>query len=235
MKTSTKNASKHTSNTSYLWLTFIAITLFSYITFAQSLKTNLSESTIDGVKLASSTQYDDGSTQAELKAYSTGSRFKKVFGLVTVKVYHAELLLAKPENLKKEDDQTLNSLKSSGPLQLRLIMLRDLKGQQISDSFKEALSAYNINEDQYATELKEIFKEISEIKEFKTGQIFSIAANWSSQKATLLVQKPDGKILKYSGDENFANQLFQIWFGKTQDNKKIDPKLVDLKKELLKI
>jgi len=218
-----------------LFVAFMTATLFSYFTFAQSLKTNLSENKVEDFKLAATSQYDDGQNKADLKAFSTGTRFKKVFGLVTVKVYHAEFLAAKPENLKKEDDQTMDSLKAAGPIQLRLIMLRDLKGKQISDSFKDALLAHDITEEKYATELKDIFKEIGEIKEFKKGEVFSLAAQWNDKKATLLIQKPDNKVIKFTGDELFANQLFQIWFGKTQDNKKVDPKLVDLKKELLKI
>lgn len=214
---------------------FILTSLFSYCTFAQNIKTNISQQKYEEFKLAASTQYDDGTTKADLKAFSTGIRKKKAFGLVTVKVYHAELLLAKAENIKKEEDLALESLKAAGPIHLRLTMLRDLTGKQISDSFKEVLQAFDLKEENYSQELKDIFKEISGITEFKKGEVFSLAANWTDKKATLLIQKPDQQIIKISGSDVFATQLFQIWFGKPVDAKKIDPKLVDLKKELLKI
>jgi len=215
-------------------LIFILTILFSFCTFAQNLKTTLSQKQIEDFKLAASTQYDDGANKSELKAYSSGLRKKKAFGLVTVKVYIAELLLAKPENFIAHEDQALASLKSAGPVQLRLTMLRDLTGKQISDSFQDALLPYDLKEENYSKELKELFKIISGINTFKTGEVFSLAVSWTESKATMLIQKPDEKIIKISGDSLFATQLFQIWFGKPADPKKVEDKLIDLKKDLLK-
>lgn len=212
-----------------LRIVFSIALLFSSTLFAQTLTPTLGEKKYDIYQLATSSNLTDGAASADLKAVSHGVRKKKAYGLITVSVYYAEFLAAKPEALIKADDQIVNSLKAAGPVQLRLTMLRDLTGKQISDSFKDALAANDIQEKNYSTELKSVFEEINSMKKFKEGETFSIASSWKDNQSTLFLQKPDNSIKKISGDAQFASQMFQIWFGKP-----VDDKLALLKKELLK-
>ena len=210
-------------------LIFLWSFLFSLTSFAQSLTTTLGAKKYDEFPLAVSSQLVDGST-TDLKAASHGLRQKKVFALVIVKVYYAELLAAKPEALVKDDEHILDSLKTAGPVQLRLTLLRDLGGKKISESFAEALEANGLNEKDYSSELKQVLEQISQIKEFKKGDVFSIVGTWKDKTETLYLQKPDGTVSRISGEtSNFVDQIFKIWFGKP-----VDEKLASLKKELMK-
>ena len=196
---------------------------------AESLTTLVGDLKYESHALAKSSKYNDGTVTADLKLVSHGARQKKAFGLVTVKVYYAELLLAKPEAFSKEDGKIVNSLEQAGPIQLRLTMLRDIKGQQITDSFKDALAANDITADKYSAELKNVLQEIDNVIAFKTGEVFSIAAQFKGNSGVMMLQKPDGRVKKISGNSQFIKDMFQIWFGKP-----VDDKLALLKKDLLK-
>jgi hypothetical protein len=201
--------------------------ILSTITYAQTLTTSVGETKFENFLLATTSELKVESATTQLKAISHGTRKKKVFGLVPVKVYSAQLLAAKPEALVKSEDQALNSLKSAGPVQLRLTMLRDLSGKQITESFSDALKANSVAVD--TSDMKSVLDAISGISEFKKGQTFSIVGTNKADQGILYLQKPDGEIVTVTGSTQLPEQMFSIWFGKP-----VDDKLADLKKELLK-
>lgn len=211
-----------------LKLTLIAFTLsFSQICFSQTLTTLVGDNQFENFNLANSSELKVDNTTTQLKSVSHGIRKKKVFGLVPVKVYSAQLLAAKPEALIKSEDQALTSLKAAGPIQLRLTMLRDLSGKQIKESFSDALKVNSVAID--STDMKNVLDAIAGISEFKKGQSFSIVGSQQAEKGILYLQKPDGEIVTITGSAGLPEQMFSIWFGKP-----VDDKLADLKKELLK-
>ncbi|MFN3455170.1 MAG: hypothetical protein ACK41T_09450 [Pseudobdellovibrio sp.] len=208
------------------------ITVCTFINFnlqAQTLTAELGDKKLENYALANKSIYKDSGVTAELKPTSHGIRQIKAFGLLPVKVYSAQLLAAKPENLIKDDSKIIDSFANAGPVQLRLTMLRDLKGQQISESFIKALETNGITEQNYSDQLKTVMSEISSIKEFKKGEVFSIATTFTADNGTMLLQKPDSSIKKITGNPEFIKNMFLIWFGKP-----VDDKLASLKKELLK-
>jgi hypothetical protein len=208
---------------------FFSILLLAFSMNAQTLTSKPSETTFEGVKLSDSISFADGAITADLKSVSHGLRKKTKFGLITVSVYVAEFFAADATKLQKTSDGILASLKAAGPVQLRLTVSRDLTGEQISDSFAEALKANDIDSTKTSKELTDVLSEIKEIKKFKKGEVFSLTSYWKDNTATLLIQKPDQTIQKISGPEKFATDLFSIWFGTPADTK-----LEDLKKTLLK-
>lgn len=194
---------------------------------AQTLTTTVGDKKFETYALASGAELKADNTTSSLKPVSQGIRKKKVFALVPVKVYYAELLAAKPEALVKTDAEVLTSLKAAGPVQLRLTMLRDLPAKKISDSFVDALKANDVAVD--SGDMKTVLSHISSMSEFKQGEIFSIVGSTAGDKGSLYLQKPNGEIITVTGSAKLPEQMFSIWFGKP-----VDDKLADLKKELLK-
>lgn len=205
----------------------IAVTAFSLALSAQTLTTTVGDKKYDSYSLASSADLKIDKDTMNLKSVSHGIRKKKVFALLPVKVYYAEFLAAKPEALIKSDSEILGSLKAAGPVQLRLTMLRDLPAKKISDSFVDALKANDVATD--SGDMKTVLGHISEMSEFKQGEIFSIVGHTKDDKGFLYLQKPNGEITTVTGSGKLVEQMFSIWFGKP-----VDDKLADLKKELLK-
>jgi hypothetical protein len=216
-------------NAKQLTLTIFASLFLSLNLNAQSLTATPSDKTFEDVKLTDSVLLDDNGSKTSLKNVSHGLRKVKKFGLVTVSVYVMELFAKNPAQLVKTNDGILGSLKSAGPVQLRLTLARDLKGSQISDSFKEALKANDIDTANTTAELTSVLAAVNEITKFKKGEVFSLTAEWKDATATLFIQRPDQSIQKITGPEKFITDLFSIWFGKP-----VDDKMEDLKKTLLK-
>lgn len=208
----------------------IFVSLFiSTCAFAQSLTSTASEKSFEDVKMTDSVLLEDGGAKANLKSVSYGLRKVKKFGLVSVSVYVIEFFAKDSSKLVKSNEGILNSLKAAGPVQLKLTLARDLKGPQISDSFKDALKANDIDVDKTSKELTAVLTAVNEISKFKKGEIFSLTADWKDNVATLYIQRPDLSIQKITGPEKFITDLFSIWFGKP-----VDEKMDDLKKNLLK-
>lgn len=207
-----------------LIISFFVLSI-SLISSAQTLTTNMSDKKYESYSLAASSELKVDGTSTSLKAVSHGIRKKKLFALLPVKVYYAEFLAAKPEALIKTESEILGSLKASGPVQLRLTMLRDLPAKKISDSFVEALKANNVSVD--TGEMATVMGHISSMPEFKQGEIFSIVGQTLGDKGFLFLQKPTGKIITVKGSVSIVEKMFSIWFGKP-----VDDKLAELKKEL---
>lgn len=207
----------------------LASLVFSVSTPAQTLKATPSDIIFEDVVLTNSITLDENATQTTLGKVSYGLRKVKKYGLITVSVYVIEFFAKDSTKLNKTNDGILNSLKSAGPIQLRLTVARDLKGSQISDSFSEALKVNGVDTANTTPELTAVLKAINEITKFKKGEVFSLTAQWKDNNATLLIQKPDQSIQKITGPDKFVIDLFSIWFGKSADEK-----LEDLKKTLLK-
>ncbi len=211
-----------------IFCAFLSALLVTMTTHAASIKSTASEKKFEEVTLTQTTHLEDGGTTTNLSTVSHGLRKKKVFGLVNVSVYVAEFLAAQPTRLAKTEENFINSFADAQPVQLKLTMVRDLKGSDISKAFQESLEANKITSEKMAPELKEILDEGKAIPEFKNKDVFSLIATFKDGKATLHVQKPDGSIKSWTGSTIFVNQIFSIWFGTPSD-----PKLGDLKKTLM--
>lgn len=214
-------------NIFYALLSLIFLPLFS---FGLSLQTTLSDKKVEEITLTQSIKLIETNTSYQMDQYSYGLRKKKVYGLVTVKVYLAELFVKNAKSLTADESTFLSQLEASGPIQLRLTMVRDLKGSDIYNAFVDSLEANGIEIKNANNELQTVLEEVKNYEKFKNKEVFSLTISWDGAgKATLHIQKPDGTIKSITGDKIFAQQLLSIWFGKASD-----PKLEDLKKELIK-
>lgn len=193
---------------------------------AVAIKTEATTEKFEDVTLIQKATLEIDTTKQELNKVSHGLRKKAVFGLVPVRVYVLELLATNASKLDKTEDGFLKSLPASGPVMLHITFLRDLPGTKISDAFKEGLESNGIKT--LTPELEKVLKEISEIKEFKKNESFSIAVNWKDKEATVYMQQTGGEIKSVSGAAEFAENFLSIWFGKPSDGR-----LGDLKKSLI--
>lgn len=210
---------------------FIALVLgFSFSTQVQAavtIKTESAAEKFEEVTLLSKATLEVDGVKSELSTVSHGLRKKAVFGLVPVRVYVLELLVANPTKLDKTEDGFLKSLQTAGPVLLHITFLRDLPGSKISDAFKEGLESNGIKT--LTPELEQVLKEISAIKEFKKNESFSIALNSKEKEAGVYMQQTGNEIKSVMGTPDFAESFLSIWFGKPSDGR-----LGDLKKDLIK-
>lgn len=207
---------------------FLALTLslpFSTLA-AVTIKTEAATEKFEDVTLLQNATLEIDAAKSELKKVSHGLRKKAVFGLVPVRVYVLELLASNATKLEKTEDGFLKSLQASGPVLLHITFLRDLPGAKISEAFKEGLESNGIKT--LSPELEQVLKEISEIKEFKKNEAFSIAVSWKDKGATIYMQPTGGEIKTVAGGAEFAENFLSIWFGKPSDGR-----LGDLKKSLI--
>ncbi len=209
---------------------FIALALSAPTAFGVTLKTETTNKVYEHAKLVKSvTLQNDDKSESVMNAVSHGLRKKTVFGMVPVSVYVLQVLAAKPEKLVRTPEGFLASVKEAGPVQLHFTFSRNLSGDKISSSFKDGLEANDVNVKALSKELGQALAQISEIKEFKEGQNFSITFTWAGDNATAFITDPTLKISTITGPKQFADQLLSIWFGKTADSR-----LEDLKQTLVK-
>lgn len=199
-------------------------------TITYSFTSELTQNKFEDLPLLKSRTLISADQKTELKMVNYGLRKKAVFGLVPVRVYTLQFLAAHPDQLVKTPDGILNSLKAGSPVQLYLTMLRNIPGKKISDSFRESLEVNKINVKHLSPELKEVLEVIDSIPEFKDKQSFSLTAVWQKEKeqGTLIIEDATSGIKSISGNSEFLNQFFSIWFGKTTDSR-----LEDLKNKLI--
>ena len=182
----------------------------------------------EGVSL-SPTSHLNTSKPAELKEVSHGIRRKKVFGIATLDVYVAQFYALTPEKIQKSEDEVLNSLSAAGPVQIKLTLMRDLSGSDITKSFKEALKENDVDLSQTVPGLSELMTEIDTLKSVKKGEVFALTADWRDGQYNIHMIKPDQTVKTIAANEMALKKLFSIWLGKP-----VDEKMHDLKKNLLK-
>lgn len=194
---------------------------------AVTIKTESTTEKFEDVTLLQKATLQIDTISTDLKTVSHGLRKKVVFGLIPVRVYVLEFLAAQSQKLVKTEDGVLKSLKETGPVLLHITFLRDLPGAKISEAFKDGLESNGIIT--LTPELEKVLKEISEIKEFKKNESFSIAVSWKEKEATVYLQQTGMEIKTVAGSPEFADSFLSIWFGKPSDSR-----LGELKKSLIK-
>lgn len=193
---------------------------------AITIKTESATEKFENVTLLTKASLEVDGAKTELTKVSHGLRKKAIFGLIPVRVYVLEFFAANAVKLDKTEDGVLKSLPAAGPLLLQITFLRDLPGSKISAAFKEGLESNGIKT--LSPELEKVLKEISEIKEFKKNEAFTIALTWKDKEANIYLQQTGAEIKTISGASEFAENFLSIWFGKPSDGR-----LGDLKKTLI--
>ena len=210
-----------------VFIALLSTLVFSSVSFGVvGIETVSSTEKFEDITLLDKASIMIDTAKTELNKVSHGLRKKAVFGLVPVRVYVLELLAANGSKLDKSDEGFLKSLKASGPVLLHITFLRDLPGSKISEAFKEGLESNGIKK--LTPELDQVLKEISNIKEFKKNESFSIVVNWKDTQSTVYLQQSGSEIKTVAGSPELAENFLSIWFGKPSDGR-----LNDLKKSLI--
>lgn len=204
---------------------------FFLLTLFVSLSAFADASKFEGVDIPALVQLKS-SSPVDLKSVSQALRKKKVFGLIPVNIYVAQFLAADPSKLNKTSEGILNSLESAGPVQMRLILKRGLKGSDISTSFKDALKKNGVdfkdgNQTQF-NGLTLLMEEIEKVKEVKEGEVFSLTADWRGGAQQIWIETPGTAAKSLSANSDSLIKLFSIWFGEP-----VDDKMKDVKSKLL--
>lgn len=209
--------------------------LFLFLSFsiqAQQLSFSFGQEQLQQTPLLVSANFSQDKIKAQFQPVGKAIQIRKLFSLIPTKAYLAEFLAVNPLPLKNtissENAPLLNAFKLAGPLILKLTCLRDAPAEHLLYSFEETLSVNHISEAEYTEELKALFDDLKKIKKWHKNQVLSFIFVFENDQLILYVQKPDLTFFKVQGSETFAQQVFKIWFAKPSD-----PKLVDLRKELL--
>ena len=158
---------------------FLALLFISLSASFQSAHANI---VINAVLTDEKNSHDITPTKATNLTYETeeftllpaasGLRKRKVFALVNVKFYFAELLAAQPQKLIKTETEILPSMKNSQPVEMKLTLIRDVPHHQIIDYFTEAFKANEITEANYSPAVKQFFEELKNLKQLNKNDIF---------------------------------------------------------------
>lgn len=178
--------------------------------------------TLEGVTLSSSGHTKEGQP---LQFVGAGLRSKKVL-MVPVKVYVGELLATTPAQLKKTDP--LATLTAAAPVMMRLHFLREVEGEKVQSSFKEALIANKV--DLQKPEIQKFLNAVRSGGEVKKSGILSIyGAKKADGTEVIIYEDANAKATPIEGGAGFLKEIFAIWLGTPSDEG-----VAKLKTELLK-
>ncbi len=211
---------------------FLSQLVITPLTYAQGTTINTvvtDEKNIHDITLTKATNLFFESEEFSLQPVASALRKKKFFALVNIKFYFAELLAAHPQKIIKTEADILNSLKTAGPVEMKLTLFRDVPNDQIINYFTEAFKANSILEPNYSPAMKLFFEELKNIKQLNKNDVFSLIGLWKKDKTILILQRPDKAIKTIEGDLEFLSQIYAVWFGEPADDK-----VKALKKDFLK-
>ncbi len=179
-----------------------------------------------GEKLAEKTGKKTVEETVKLSSVGAGLRSKKVV-FVNVRVYVAQLFVASPETFKKNDAEALASVKDQKAIAIQLHFLRNVDGENVEKSFREALKVNDIQDDASVSQFLEAVVKGGEAKE---GKVLSILGVKSADGVeTITYETTSGAVSEIKGSAGFIEKVFSIWLGKSSDDG-----VASLKKAMLK-
>lgn len=201
--------------------------LLSINVHAALLTTEGSGEKLEKVSLAPKATVSIENETVALSSIGAGLRNKKVV-FVNVKVYVGQLYVASPESFKKNDAEALASLKNQKAVAIQLHFLRDVDGENVQKSFKEALNANKV--DTSTPAVKSFLEIVTKGGETKEGKALTIVgAQLKDGKEAIYYETTSGALSEINGDAGFIESIFSIWLGKPADDG-----VAQLKKSLLK-
>lgn len=180
---------------------------------------------VNGVEIFKQGHLNHKDKGVELKLVGSGLRSKKVV-FVNVKVYVAQIYSEASANVDKT--KALESLSASPASVIRLHFLRNVEGEKVQSSFKEALEANKV--DINSTSLKDFLNAVKNSGEAKEGKAMTIALIKNADGTESIIYKntnsPQTEIKATAGT---AKNILSIWLGTPADDQ-----LAELKKEILR-
>ena len=203
------------------------ICLFSVNAFAGFLNLEGSSETIEKISISKAASVNINGETLKLNSIGAGLRSKKV-AFVNVRVYVAQFLGTSSETFKRTDSEALASIKDQKAVAMQLNFLRDVDGEKIQNSFKEALAINNISTDDAS--LKGLLESVSKSGEVKEGKTLTfVGVHNKDGSESIYFENAAGKVSSFQGPTGFIEKIYSMWLGKPTDEG-----VANLKKSLLK-
>lgn len=200
----------------------LALYFFSSTATASLIDGNLGSQKIEDVPLLEKATLNYQNSKLPLKRVSAGLRIKKVV-FYKAKVYVAEWLISESASWTN----TIENLKSLGPVSMRLTFLRNIEAEKIEAAFREALAHNKISLD--SESVKKFLQAVSDNGSIKEKQTMTVTGIFNSDNSeTLLFESSQGKLSEIKAETGFLQKIFSIWFGENTETE-----MTDLKKSLL--
>lgn len=171
---------------------------------------------VEGVTVAQEAHAKLADRVYYLKGVGAGLRYKKV-ALFKANIYVGELLLDAPEKFQRTLDGALPSLSQQKVIAMRMTFLRDVDGEKVSNSFREALLENKVKLDSPGIiGFLNAVKSGGEAKEKTT--VLVLGERLQEGKEAVTFESSSGKLETVLGEAGLLNDIFSIWLGKIDDS-----------------
>jgi hypothetical protein len=192
-----------------------SLIIFSQISYANILTLDLSDKSIENIKLARSASFKSDSKDTKLDFLGAGLRSKKVL-VANVKVYVAQLLADNAGKFVRTNEGALKSINEMETVAFTLTFLRDVDGATVSKAFEDSFDANNVDiNDQAISAFLNAVKNSGQADNGKTMTI--VLRKIENNKVEISYEATNGKLTKVIGDAASFNSVASIWLGESAD------------------
>jgi hypothetical protein len=193
----------------------VVVCLFSINSFAGFLNSEGASEVIEKVSISKSASINIDGETIKLNSIGAGLRSKKM-AFVNVRVYVAHLLGTSSETFKRTEAEALASIKDQKAIAMQLHFLRDVDGEKIQTSFKDALAVNNISVEDAA--LKGLLDSVSKSGEVKEGKVLTFVGTHNKDGSeTIYFENAAGKVSSFKGTTGLLEKVYSMWLGKPAD------------------
>lgn len=198
-----------------LKLVSLVLFLVGNFSLAGVLKKELGANEIESIKLAKSASVSYQDKNYNLKTVGAGLRAKKVL-MINVNVYVAEFFVSEEAQIEKKQDKILDSLAKANAAVMQLTFLRDVDGEKVESSFKDALVANKADLNDQA--IKTILEKVAKSGGVKKGQTLTFASFKNTDSSEVVIFEPAmGEATQVKGN-NIIKPIFSMWLGESADS-----------------
>ena len=189
--------------------------VFSQISYANILTLDLSDKSIESVKLARSASLKSESKDTKLDFIGAGLRLKKVL-VANVKVYVAQLLADNAGKFVRSNDGALKSINEMETIAFTLSFLRDVDGPTVSKAFEDSFDANNVDINNQA--IASFLNAVKVSGQADNGKTMTIVLRKiENSKVEISYEATNGKLTKIVGDATAFSSIASIWLGESAD------------------
>jgi hypothetical protein len=207
---------KKSGKFSVLGSVLVAVTLLASSAFADVLQLVPSGRTIEDVAISSSASATVQGRHFGLTTVGAGLRSKRV-AIINVKVYVAQLMVSDASRFVHSADGALASMADMSQVAIRLDFLRGVDADTVQSSFRDALTANNV--DFTSPAIMAFLNAVSAGGDAVDGKALTIVGERLSSTADAITyEDSDGKTTTVTGPTGFLRSIFSIWLGEPADS-----------------
>ena len=183
---------------------------------------------INKIRIAQSAVVTTQNRQTQVINIGSGLRKVTRYGVVTVKVYVAQLFVSEPELFKRTETEALSSLDSMQTVVISMTFTRDVDVEKLTNAWEAGFIANDV--DRSKPEIQSFLDAVKtggSVKETKSLVI--VGEKLPDGQETIIYENISGDTQTISGQTGFIRDIFSAWLGQSSDSR-----LEDLKTQLLK-